>query len=289
MLAVIDALAVHLEDEITRRWELRDSFREIKDSERRKFKMIVDEVWKKYPSNVEQMLGCFLDHIMPAGKKFKPLHMVYCDWRDFQAMMLPPLLPLFPLMDCDYVVMDAVLEDWRKLGKNLMYYRDVYENPNKIGHIKFARLYRHSSEYWRVLGVIRKYEKNPEYPLFTARSLIAAQIECLSGYVDRIYVGTLDSEKAAERYEDWYCRRFYGKELVKKARKRPSDTNPVVNSEIRVDYEQRRITSGSVLGTFVFAGGSVVERVTTPIIFAGLGRTRPSEDSAVIAPPKKRG
>jgi len=159
--------------------------------------------------------------------------------------------------------------------------------------VKSTRLYRGTPDFWRVIGLIRHYQ--PEFmqanqPLFTLRSFLAAQLETLCRFIDRLKIGNLTSEKAHERYADWYNKAFYPAELVNKARKRPSANNPVCTSSIRREYEQQRITSGSRIGVFTFEGERSLPFYNVPLVYSE--PVTPVEAKAtstsIVVPPSAR-
>ncbi len=236
----------------------------------------------------------FLDHVMSTGGTFCPVRNFYVEWKTFEVETLPLIEGLFPVTSEDEDGLSTILADWKLLSKDLMHYRSVYCSPGRVGSMKFAKWYRNTKEFYRLLSVFRVYqheEMRGVYPLFTMRGFLAAQVESLAGFLDRLVVGNVVSEKARERYEDWYCRRHYSQELVQKAKSRPSDNNPVCNPGIRMEYEAVRFHKGIRSGDCVFDGEDPIPDVNWPRAYVEWGCAVKVEDtskSSIVVPSSMR-
>lgn len=206
----------------------------------------------------------FLDHRMPVVGQLRTPWNIKDQWRWFKEEQLQFIAPLFPLTEADDELLASFLVDWQALAASPVWFSHIYTTP--ITRVVMSSCNGGTSDMWRVLAVIRQYQpafRQAHHPLFTLRSYLAAQIEKLSPFVDRVKIGNLLTEKAAERYEDWYDHAFYEPELVTKAHKRPSANNPVCTSAIRVEYELQRIRAGS-------RRGIVAKEDETPLLFYSL-------------------
>jgi hypothetical protein len=146
----------------------------------------------------------------------------------------------------------------------------VYYRRDRIGGARMAKAYRGGPEFFRVLSVLRGYQSDAaraEYPLFTLRGFLAAQVESLSGFVGELKIGNCDSEKARSRYDEWYLYRYYELELVKKGLARPSDNNPVTNRDGRLDHERARVARGVLPADHAFPGEAPVQWLNRPALY----------------------
>lgn len=261
-------------DEVRRRYEMRGAVREITESEIAKLQTVVDEASHQVVisgcKSPHALMSMFLDHFMPSGESFSPLKNVYFVWRDFLSSRVPHLVDAWLHLDDEMEMrLGKFLEDWKELTKDVRFYRPFYCEPNRVGAVKVARLYRNSSAYYDLVSLLVNLREQSieKFPLFTLRGFLAAQIESLAGFIDRLVLGNITSEKALERYEDWYCRRYYSPELVEKAKKRPSDNNPVSHPGTRWEYERGRMSGGYRGGIHLLEGEVAVLEVTTPMIY----------------------
>lgn len=281
------AVAKALEEEIVRRYELRGIQKKLGAADRRRLKATAEKIQEFSPQSPLAVMRAFVDHAFPVGgKSFKQIRNMYFEWREWSEEIYPTIAHLFPVTDQDEEIMSRFFSDWRGLKDDLNYYRDVYRSPTQIGGAKMAPAHRYSHDFFRLLEVLRHYQACAEtYPLFTMRAYLAAQIEALSGFVPRIQIGNVVSEKARGRFEEWYLYRFYNLEMVKKGLKRPSDNNPVSNPKIRVEYEFKLATQGR--GDFTFEDEIPVPWATLPGRHWGKSAVKeePEKEAAVVLPP----
>lgn len=282
---MVGMVADSLLEMITRRILARDSNRQITASEGKKIYAIADEI-SRMEVAPDSVIRAFIDHVMPMHRKFKSIRNIRYEWNTFTAESLGELVPVMPVQEIDDDRFRLFQDDWRCLADNVMYYGSVYLASSKVKQLKFEKIHRLSQDFWRLLIVWRKYqdELSSKYPLFTVRSFLAAQIETLN-FIDRMKIGNLVSEKAFDRYEDWYCRKFYTKELVEKARKRPSANNPVSTPEARLDYEKQRMATNVFVGD-VSMGGESVPFFNRPRIYdEQTVKAKPEAKTSITVPP----
>ncbi len=274
-----------LEETIADRFEFRNSKRKFTKSDRAKIKFVGELI---YESGLDShsVISAFIDHVMPSSGRFKSLKMLYFSWKTFKEEQLPWLSKLFPLTQSDEDLFRAFKDDWVKLSNDINYYQFVFNSP-VVKKKFFAGLYRGTSDFWRVLSIIRRFQDpndlSSKFPLFTLRSYLACQVEQLD-FLDQICPGNIVTEKAITRYENWYCWRFYPPALVHKASVRPSATNPVNNPAIRIEYENQRLEHGSRLGDFTHIDEIPIDFMTRPIVH----RNAPPTGSMITLPPKMR-
>lgn len=270
-LHVSDAIAKAMEEEVTRRYELRGITKVLSATDQRRLTTTSAQIEKLAVNTAPAVMRAFLDHVLPVGgKSFRQIRNIYFEWRTWSAEVYPTIKRLFPITTKDEEVLSRFFSDWRSLRADRGFYRAVYRRPSTIGGAKLEPTYRHTPDFFRVLAVLRHYQKDPTtYPLFTLRGYLAAQIEALSGFVPTLRVGNVVSEKARTRYGEWYLYRFYNLELVKKGLKRPSDNNPVSNPMVRIEYEHLR--AGTNVGDFTFDGEVPVPWMTRPAMTFGHG------------------
>jgi hypothetical protein len=254
---------------ILRRFDMRDSDRKLTKSELRKVETVAESAVESGHDPISAVKA-FTDFMLPVSGRFASPRNLYFEWRNFKDEHLSMISQLFPITDADEDLFTAFKNDWVAVAKDHTHLNPVYHRRWDVRTVKAAKLYRGTPDFWRIIGLIRHYQ--PEFmqanqPLFTLRSFLAAQLETLCGFVDRMQIGHLTSEKAHERYADWYNKAFYPAELVNKARKRPSANNPVCTSSIRREYEQQRIASGSRIGVFTFEGERSLPFHNVPLIY----------------------
>jgi hypothetical protein len=287
-----DILSNHIAELIRDRFANRGSNKTLSKSELKKID-VVTELILEYQPNSLYVANAFIDHVLPVSSTFQSPRNLFFAWKKFKEESINDLVPVFPTTDTDETIFRKLKEDWDQLKVDTGYYQKVFVDSSRVGQPKFKPIYRMTPDFWRVLTMLRRFQ-NPndlgsKYPLFTVRSFLAAQLEALSTFVDRFSIGTLVSEKAFDRYEDWYCKKFYPNTLVYKARVRPSANNPINNSEIRMSYEDQRLEAGSRLGDFVFHNEQPIEGYTTPVIYKFVREKKSFEsEQTLILPPKMR-
>jgi hypothetical protein len=231
------------------------------------------------------LVHAFLDHAFPVGGRFRPVRSLYFEWRSFAVEVWPQIAHLFPVTAEDETVLSGFFRDWKELRRDFLYLRDVYFRRDRLGGARVAKAYRSGPESFRVLGLLREAqsdEKRADYPLFTLRGFLAAQVEALSGYVGEMKVGNVVSEKAWGRYDEWYNYRYYGLELAKKGLSRPSANNPVSERSIRESYERDRVARGVLPADHTLEGEEPVAWLSRPALYFEVGRaaTVPVEGAA---------
>lgn len=266
MALQVNGVAAAMERDILHRYELRGIARDLKAAERRKIAATAEQIEGFAPDRAVVVMQVFLDHAFPVGpRSFCPVQNLYFRWREWSAEVYPTIEHVFPITAADEDVLGCLFRDWRALRADKGYYHSVYRRPGAVGGARLEPAYRHTADFTRVLTVLRDYQRAEDaaqYPLFTLRAYLAAQIEALAGFVPTLKVGNIVSEKARQRFDEWYLYRFYNLELVKKGLKRPSGNNPVSNPAIRVEYEGQR--AGSGVGDLTFEGETPVPWATRP-------------------------
>jgi len=263
-------VAERISELILKRFEMRDSDRRLTPSEKRKIKTVAGLVIETGHDPMSTVKA-FIDYTLPVTGKFKSPRNVYFEWNNFKAENLAAVSQLFPITNADEDLFSAFKSDWEAIGRDHTHLNHVYHRSFDVAPVKVTKLYRGTPDFWRVVGLIRYYKpecRQNHFPLFTMRSFLAAQVETLCQFIDRLKIGNLVSEKAHERYCDWYDRAFYPSELVFKAKKRPSANNPVCTSSIRREFECSRIASGSRAGIVTMEGESELIYHNVPMIFS---------------------
>jgi len=286
-LKLDNAVAEAMEQEVVRRYELRGIHKKVAAADRRRMAAVADSIKGFAPKAPLGVMRAFMDYAFPVGgKSFKNVRNMFFEWREWSEEVYPTISHLFPITDQDEDAMSRFFSDWRELRKGLAYFKDVYRSPSTIGGAKMEPAYRYTRDFFRVLVVLRHYQGiAEEYPLFSLRAYLAAQIEALSNWVPRIQIGNIVSEKAMGRFDEWYMYRFYNLELVKKGLKRPSDNNPVSNPGVRVEYESKLLDARR--GDFAFPDEVPVPWATMPgkpVVKEGVLKSEP-EAAAVKLPP----
>ncbi len=279
-------------EEIRARFRKRDSIKEIDPSEMKKLQSVVGELLQRGTPNPASSTMAFLDHVFPAGSEFIPVRNVYFEWRIFRDETLPALSQILPVTETDETLMEMALTDLAALAKRgTVYYKGFYADPGKIGEMKVGKIYRSSPDFYKLLSVLRFFQRDQRspvhYPLFTIRSFLVAQVESLAGFLDRLIPGNITSFKAYERYEDWYCRKFYGDEMAKKAKSRPSENNPVCAPGSRVEYERTRMLSGARVGDLLLEGENPVKLGNVAAMESGKASVQ-EKNAEVVLPPAMR-
>lgn len=286
----VNALRVKdVKEQIQRRFALRGSQKTLNIKDQARVACLVEDISS---ANIDynSAITVFLDHVFPVSDKFIPVSQLYAKWKLFKEEKLPMLAHLFPITKQDKTVMGKLMNDLDDLKKNNRFYDHVFCASQKEV-IKMFKLYAGSPDYYRILEVLKYYqtpEKEMEYPLFTLRAYLASQIETLRGYLDRLIVGNIVSEKAKERFDKWYDKRFYSEELLAKARKRGTANNPVVNTDIRVEFENQRRALGVDIGDMTKSGEEPVAVATRPKIYENSLKV-PTSKSVIAVPAHMRG
>lgn len=282
MALQLNGLATAMEREILRRYEMRGISKEIRAAERRKIETTVGQIKLFAPDRATAVMRAFLDYTFPVGpKSFRPVQNLYFEWRGWSTEVYPTIAHLFPVTAEDEDIISCFFKDWRALRSDKNYYRNVYRRPSVVGGARIEAAYHHTPDFFRVLGVLRAFQQDDSmsrYPLFTLRAYLASQIEALAGYVATLKIGNVVSEKAKDRFDEWYLYRFYNLELVKKGLKRPSDNNPVSNPVVREEYEH--IRADETRGDFTLPDETPVPWMTRPARSFGGGKV--SDASIVV-------
>lgn len=290
-LSADSLVSAHIAEAIVDRFSHRGSDRKLKPAEMKKVDTVAGLIQESGYEPVS-ISNAFLDHMMPISNSFTSPRNLYFAWRKFVLENLPSVQTVFPISESDEDIFRRFKTDWDELKVDVDYFKSVFTSLVRVPQVKFRPVYRMTPDFWRLLTTLRRFQSTGDltsrYPLFTLRSFLAAQVERLAGFVDQFPIGTLVSEKAFERYESWYCNRFYPVELVRKARNRPSANNPVCNSEIRMEYENQRLEVGSRLGDFTRSGEVPLDYYTRPTIYCDAPVVRSVTESLVILPPKMR-
>jgi len=272
-----------METEILNRFKARGAKREkLSDVERRKLETVSKSINQGglHPQSVARAL---LDHVMPSGKTFSPVRNLYFEWKAFQIENLPFIESVLPVTEDEERGFNMMLTDWFNLSKDLTWYRDVWKSPARVTGIVLTRVYRNSLEFYKLVEKHRAALSNPAWPLYTFRTYLAAQVESLSGFLQRLVPGNVVSEKADERYEEWYRGKFYSAEMQKKALSRPSENNPVSAASTRAAAERDMTIQGR--GEFVFAKELEEPGFNVPV--GGVNESKVSEvpKSQLVMPP----
>jgi hypothetical protein len=262
------SLAGVLENEIQQRFEMRGLSRQLSKAEKRKVETVAGLAGERVPTGAISLLKAFVDHAWPVGSgRFMSIQKVFWAWEDFVADVWPQIAHLFPVTDEDDKVVSGFFRDWRELRKNLLYYKPVYYRSDRLGGGRLSKAYRNGPEFFRILSVLRKAQRNiDEFPFFTLRGFAAAQIEMLSTFVVQIGPGHLDTEKAWGRYREWLVYRYYPG-LARKGLSRPSANNPTCNVAIRLDYERDRAARGDLAADHTFDGEEPVAWLSRPKVY----------------------
>lgn len=206
-------------------------------------------------------MKAFVDHAIPENRSSRSPRNLKTEWNRFEQEILPEIENLFPVTPADNQLWMMFEVDWNSLPGNPHRLGQFFINRQITRPFKVSKLYLGSPDFYRFLAVVRYYQNcdlQARFPLFTLRSFLAAQAEALGSFVDRLKLGNLTSEKAKERYEDWYEKKYYSYELVHKAKTRPSANNPVCNESIRLEYEMQQVKSGNLRRDLVLGDEAAV-------------------------------
>lgn len=238
------------------------------------------------------VMRSFIDHTIPETRRSRSPRNLKAEWDRFADDVLPDVVKLFPITIDDTKLFLMFKADWDAIPKDPHRLGFMFINKQVTLPMRVSNIHRGSPDFYRFLELVRHYQ--PEFmqrhfPLFTLRSFLAAQAEKLGSFVDRLKLGNIVSEKARERYADWYDTFFYSAELVHKAKTRPSANNPVCTSAIRLEYEIQRIDEGSQLGMATRSNEARIPFYNMPLIYTEhRPRWKPETESAIVVPPSAR-